>query len=112
MYISLLAEYNNYKDMFKLRNMSSIKDNNESFSNNNIEIDFYISTNELNKIQHKSQNNEYFIFEKINARKIYIHHDNLFSGINELSKISQKISAFINSKKNSFPGLSTNNNGR
>ena len=76
----------------------------ESFINtiNNIEIDFYISTNELNKIQHKSQNNEYFIFEKINARKIYIHHDNLFSGINELSKISQKISAFINSKKNSF----------
>jgi hypothetical protein len=69
---------------------------------NDIEIDYYISTNELNKIQKKSDSGEYFLFEKINLKKIFIHHDNIFSGLHDLNTITEKLKAFIRNANDSL----------
>jgi hypothetical protein len=68
---------------------------------NDIEHDYYITTNELNFIQRKTINQEEFIFEKINSTKIFIHHDNLFSTNLTFDQIKSKIEAYINIKNNS-----------
>ena len=60
---------------------------------NSIEFDYYLSTNELNFIQRKSEFDEQFIFEKVNIKIAFIHHDNLFSAFNSLSFIVDKIGA-------------------
>lgn len=60
---------------------------------NGIEIDYYISTNELNFVQKKSELDDYFILEKINAKIIFIHHDNLFSSFRSISYIANKLKA-------------------
>lgn len=68
---------------------------------NGIEIDYYISTNELNVIQKKSLVDEEFLFEKINHKKIFIHHDNIFSGLSDYGLIKNKLTAFGNSNNDS-----------
>ena len=69
---------------------------------NDIEIDYYISTNELNFIQKKSSFEDYFIFERINSKLIFIHHDNLFSAFNNIDFISSKINPFVNASSRSI----------
>jgi hypothetical protein len=63
---------------------------------NDIEIDYYISTNELNVIQKKSELDESFLFEKIQTKIIFIHHDNLFSAFHNISYIASKLKALTN----------------
>ena len=55
---------------------------------NNINFDYYISTNELNKVQHYSTEKRLFLFELINGKIIYVHQDNLFSCINDIQTIN------------------------
>jgi len=69
---------------------------------NNIEYDYYISTNELNKIQTYSNEHESFIFEKILRKILFIHHDNLCSCINDIDLIYKKLSAFSCEAKRSI----------
>ena len=61
---------------------------------NNIEIDYYFSTNELNKVQSRSENESHFLFERINKNLIFIHHDNIFSCYNDIEIIAAKLNAF------------------
>lgn len=63
---------------------------------NDIEIDYYISTNELNFVQKKSEFNEEFLFEKIQTKIIFIHHDNLFSAFHNIGYIASKLQALTN----------------
>ncbi len=63
---------------------------------NAIEFDYYFTTNELNFIQKKSVSNDFFLFEKIQRKIIFIHHDNLFSAFHDLKYISDKIKALSN----------------
>jgi len=63
---------------------------------NGIEIDYYISTNELNIVQKKSESDEQFLFEKVQAKIIFIHHDNLFSAFHNISYIASKLQALTN----------------
>ncbi len=63
---------------------------------NGIEIDYYISTNELNVVQKKSELNEEFLFEKIQTKIIFIHHDNLFSAFHNIGYIASKLQALTN----------------
>lgn len=63
---------------------------------NSIEIDYYLSTNELNVIQKKSEISEEFLFEKILSKIIFIHHDNLFSAFHNINFIANKIQALNN----------------
>lgn len=63
---------------------------------NDIEIDYYISTNELNVVQKKSELNEEFLFEKIQTKIIFIHHDNLFSAFHNIGYIASKLQALTN----------------
>lgn len=69
---------------------------------NNIEFDYYISTNELNKLQEYSKEHGIFLFEKIEKKIIFIHHDNLCSCINDIDLIYKKLSAFSLHAKKSF----------
>lgn len=69
---------------------------------NNIEFDYYISTNELNKLQAYSNEHESYVFEKIARKFIFIHHDNLCSCINDIDLIHKKLSAFSNHAQRSF----------
>jgi hypothetical protein len=86
--------------------------NEENFINtiNEIEIDYYLSTNELNKIQRISDDGESFLFEKINKKKIFIHHDNIFSGLRELDQITEKLKAFIRTADQSIHFCLENSN--
>jgi hypothetical protein len=58
---------------------------------NSIEIDYYISTNELNVIQKKSRMDEEYLFEKVLANVIFVHHDNLFSAFQDINYIASKL---------------------
>jgi hypothetical protein len=69
---------------------------------NDIEIDYYISTNELNVIQKKSELDESFLFEKIQTKIIFIHHDNLFSAFHNISYIAHKLEALAKVSKRSY----------
>jgi hypothetical protein len=69
---------------------------------NGIEYDYYISTNELNKLQAYSNDIECFIFEKIAGKFIFVHHDNLCSCINDIDLIHKKLNAFSNHAIRSF----------
>jgi spore maturation protein CgeB len=60
---------------------------------NETEFDYYLSTNELNKIQQISTLTGNYFFENINRKIIFIHHDNIFSCIHNLSEIEKKIRA-------------------
>lgn len=60
---------------------------------NGIDIDYYISSNELNFIQKKSDLNDHFLFEKIYSKIIFIHHDNLFSSFRSITYIANKLKA-------------------
>lgn len=68
---------------------------------NGIEYDFYISTNELNTVQKKSEDDEIFLFEKLLRKVIFIHHDNLFSAFHSISHIAQKLTAYVHIKDRS-----------
>jgi len=71
---------------------------------NDIEFDYYISTNELNVIQKKSEADETFLFEKIQSKIIFIHHDNLFSAFHSISYICSKLQALssISNRSNHY----------
>ncbi len=69
---------------------------------NGIEIDYYISTNELNVVQKKSELNEEFLFEKIQTKIIFIHHDNLFSAFHSISYIASKLEALTKISQRSY----------
>jgi len=83
---------------------SEFKNNDFIQTINDIDFDYYVSTNELNYIQKKSDCNSYYIFEKIHKKIIFIHHDNVFSGIHNINEINQKLEAFLkcNNKTNHF----------
>ncbi len=61
---------------------------------NNLDIEYYFSTNELNKVQSRSRDNSHFLFERLSHRVIFVHHDNVFSCYNDLETISAKLSAY------------------
>lgn len=63
---------------------------------NAIEIDYYISTNELNVVQKKSILDEEFLFEKIHANIIFVHHDNIFSAFHDINYIASKLQSLAN----------------
>jgi Glycosyl transferases group 1 len=69
---------------------------------NGIEIDYYISTNELNVVQKKSEWDDSFLFEKIQTKIIFIHHDNLFSAFHSISYIANKLQALTNIGQRSY----------
>ena len=69
---------------------------------NGIEIDYYISTNELNVVQKKSEFDDSFLFEKLQAKIIFIHHDNLFSAFHSISYIANKLQALTNISQRSY----------
>jgi hypothetical protein len=69
---------------------------------NGIEIDYYISTNELNVVQKQSELDDSFLFEKIQAKIIFVHHDNLFSAFHSISYIASKLEALINISQRSY----------
>jgi hypothetical protein len=69
---------------------------------NGIEIDYYISTNELNVVQKQSELADSFLFEKIQAKIIFVHHDNLFSAFHSISYIASKLEALINISQRSY----------
>lgn len=68
---------------------------------NDIDFDYYITTNELNFIQKKSEIDDEFLFEKIFTKIVFVHHDNLFSSFNDINFILNKIKALMNIKKRS-----------
>jgi len=63
---------------------------------NGIEIDYYLSSNEQNVVQKKSNSDDSFLFEKILTKLIFIHHDNLFSGCRSIKHIDSKLLALGN----------------
>jgi hypothetical protein len=69
---------------------------------NGIDIDYYISTNELNVVQKKSELDDSFLFEKIQTKIIFIHHDNLFSAFHSISYIASKLKALANIGQRSY----------
>jgi hypothetical protein len=69
---------------------------------NGIEIDYYISTNELNVVQKQSELDDSFLFEKIQAKIIFVHHDNLFSAFHSISYIASKLEALTNISQRSY----------
>lgn len=69
---------------------------------NDIEIDYYISTNELNVVQKQSKLDDSFLFEKIKTKIIFIHHDNLFSAFHSISFISKKLEALKKISQRSY----------
>ena len=69
---------------------------------NGIEIDYYISTNELNVIQKKSEFDNSFLFEKMQTKIIFIHHDNLFSAFHSISYVASKIEALSSIGQRSY----------
>jgi hypothetical protein len=69
---------------------------------NSIEYDYYISTNELNKLQAYSGDLDCFIFERIARNFIFIHHDNLCSCISDIDIIHKKLSAYSSHAEKSF----------
>ena len=69
---------------------------------NRMEFDYYLSTNELNFIQKESIQEGLFLFEKIHAKIVFIHHDNLFSSFNNVRFITNKINALVRIKKKSI----------
>jgi hypothetical protein len=68
---------------------------------NDIDIDYYISTNELNRIQKDVPETDFFYFNLINKKKIFIHHDSIFSGVNNYELIKRKIASFQSSNNDS-----------
>jgi len=68
---------------------------------NGIEYDYYISTNELNTVQRKSEYDAVFLFEKLIRKIIFIHHDNLFSAFHSISFIAEKLKAYAHIKNRS-----------
>lgn len=69
---------------------------------NGIEIDYYISTNELNIVQKQSELDDSFLFEKVQTKIIFIHHDNLFSAFHSISFIADKLQALTNISQRSY----------
>lgn len=71
---------------------------------NGIEIDYYLSSNELNVVQKNSEIDDHFLFEKIHAKIIFIHHDNLFSSFRSIHYIAKKLKALghINHRSHHF----------
>jgi hypothetical protein len=69
---------------------------------NGIEIDYYISTNELNVVQKQSEMADSFLFEKIQVKIIFVHHDNLFSAFHSISYIASKLEALKNISQRSY----------
>lgn len=83
-------------------NASLISDDKYINTVNNIEFDYYISTNELNRMQSYSEINACFMFEKIGHKHIFIHHDNLCSSMKEIDLIFKKLSAFSSNAEKSY----------
>jgi hypothetical protein len=71
---------------------------------NNLDIDYYLTTNEINIIQKKSLLDENFLFEKVLTNVIFVHHDNLFSAFHDIKYINSKLEALanINHRSNHF----------
>lgn len=69
---------------------------------NSIEINYYISTNELNVIQKKSQVDKSFLFEKVLSKIIFVHHDNLFSAHHDINYIGDKLQSLANISQRSY----------
>lgn len=82
--------------------VSNFTESEFSITINDIEIDYYISTNELNLCHKYSDIDGMFLFEKIKNKFIFIHHDNLFSAFNSVKYIISKIKALANISHRSY----------
>ena len=58
-----------------------------------INPDFCILTNPISSLARYQPSINKFIFEKISSKLIFIHHDNIFSNLNQLSEIKRKLTA-------------------
>lgn len=63
---------------------------------NELNIDYYFSTNEYSLIHKYHEPSKEFYFEKINCKIIFIHHDNVFSYLRDVDLIKQKCLALKN----------------
>lgn len=63
---------------------------------NELNIDYYFSTNEYGLIHKYHEPSKEFYFEKINCKIIFIHHDNVFSYLRDVDLIKQKCLALKN----------------
>ena len=63
---------------------------------NELNIDYYFSTNEYSLIHKYHEPSKEFYFEKINCKIIFIHHDNVFSYLRDVDLIKQKYLALKN----------------
>jgi hypothetical protein len=57
---------------------------------NELNADYYFSTNEYNLIQKYHENSKEFYFEKIKSKIIFIHHDNIFANLRNIELIKKK----------------------
>ena len=63
---------------------------------NELNIDYYFSTNEYNLIQKYHEESNEFYFEKIKSKIIFIHHDNIFANLRDVELIKKKCLALKN----------------
>ena len=63
---------------------------------NEINADYYFSTNEYNLIQKYHEQTKEFYFEKIKSKIIFIHHDNVFANLRDVELIKHKCLALKN----------------
>ncbi len=69
---------------------------------NALKIDYYIVTNDNNYINKKSKTREFFLFEKIYHKIIFIHHDSSFCKPETPVEINRYLAALISEKERSF----------
>ena len=63
---------------------------------NELNPDYYFSTNEYNLIHKYHEETQEFYFEKIKSKIIFIHHDNVFSYLRDVELIKRKCLALKN----------------
>jgi hypothetical protein len=63
---------------------------------NELNADYYFSTNEYNLIQKYHESSKEFYFEKIKSKIIFIHHDNIFANLRDVELIKNKCLALKN----------------
>ncbi len=69
---------------------------------NNIDLDFYISTNDYNFIQKFDPVKNKYNFQEIHHKTIFLHHDSSFCGPDSIEKIDLKIEALKEVKLRTF----------
>jgi len=60
---------------------------------NDVNVDYYITTNDYNFIQKFEANSNKYIFQEIQHKIIFLHHDSSFCGPDSIEKIDLKIEA-------------------